>query len=531
MFDPPPASKQTGPALAAAPPAISAAGRLLGPWPLALTALSACWLLFFGELRGEWQLNPQYNYGWAVPLLGVALALSRWRDRPAAQPGERSLLPAVAGVGLLILFLPLRLLLEANPEWRLLYWAHGFQLLALTGCLLYRTGGWPSVRHFMPSAVFLLIAVPWPMGLETGMIQGLMRLVAALTVEVVGCLGIPAVQHGNLIEVGVGIVGIDEACSGVRSLQSGFMISLFLGELYRMSFPRRAALLGSSLVFVLLANLCRTSFLVWAAANRGLTRMEAWHDTAGLLVMFAVLGGVMGLAQFLKPTLATLKAAPPAVRPAPPTVPWWLGYAVLAWLGSIEMATELWYRTHETKLVPSVRWHVAWPVQSPEFKSTQIAEKALAILRCSRSECASWQDSRGDQWSGFFLRWEPGKNSAQLAKGHRPDICFPAAGATLVEDCGPVFVTANGVNLPFSHLTFERGGRLLHVFYCLWSDRVPLAGQALVEDGSRASRLQAVLAGERNLGQQALELVLQGPETKEEAVALLRQQLPQLVRR
>jgi len=496
-----------------------------------LIAAGACWLLFFGELRAEWEMNPQYNYGWAVPLLGLALVWRRWPDRPANQPGKHTALPGWLSVGGLLLLLPLRLVLQANPEWRLVYWIHGLDLVVLSSCLLYAAGGWPWVRCFSLAVIFMLIAVPWPMELEAAVIQGLMRFVAALTVEVAGWLSIPAVQHGNLIEVGVGVVGIDEACSGVRSLQSALMVSLFLGELYRMLPLRRVALLTSSLLFVLLANLCRTSFLVWAAANRGLPQMEAWHSTAGLLVMFAVFAGLLALAQLLKPPLATSKPNVLTARPVLPLLPLWVGYALLGWLVSAELATELWYRAHESKLAPNLQWHVAWPSQSPEFSSKQIPARALAILRCSSSEAASWQDDQGNQWSGFFLHWEPGKNSAQLAKGHRPDICLPAAGATLSEDFGLVSLVANGLELPFRHQTFQNGSRLLHVFYCLWSDRISPRGGPLLEDGSRASRLEAVFAGERNPGQQVLEVVLQGPEAREEAVASLQRQLPSLIQR
>jgi hypothetical protein len=54
-------------------------------------------------------------------------------------------------------------------------------------------------------------------------------------VEVLGWLGIPAMAHGNVIEVATGMVGIDEACSGIRSFQSSLMISLFFGEFYALS--------------------------------------------------------------------------------------------------------------------------------------------------------------------------------------------------------------------------------------------------------------------------------------------------------
>ena len=80
------------------------------------------------------------------------------------------------------------------------------------------------------------------------------------------------VQHGNLVEVGTGIIGIDEACSGVRSLQSALMLSLFLGEMNRFSLAE-TALLGASLVFVVVANIARTTFLVWTGANHGMRQV------------------------------------------------------------------------------------------------------------------------------------------------------------------------------------------------------------------------------------------------------------------
>ncbi len=498
-------------------------------WALLILALGVCWLFLFSELSGEWRINAQYNYGYVVPLLGLALIWRRWPERPEASAG-RSAWVGFAAIALLFLLLPIRVVLQANPEWRLVYWLHGFQAVGLSLCILYRLGGWRWVRFFAPPILFMLIAVPWPVGLEHWAIQGLMRLVAGLTVEVAGWFGIPAVQQGNLIETTVGIVGIDEACSGVRSLQAALMLSLFLGEMHRFSPGRRVALLVASLFFDLLANLTRTTFLVWAAANRGLTQMEAWHDTAGLLVMIIVLPSLLGLAHVMRPR--TQRPAP-AVKPEPmvfPLIPRWVGILALVWIGAGELAAEAWYRSHEISLIATSRWSLAWPVQSPRFRKTAVPENSLAILRCSSSDAGIWDDDAGNQWSAFLLRWKAGKNSAQLAKGHRPDICFPAAGARLIDDFGQMTVPVHEIEIPFRHQTFEMGGKLVHVFYCLWPDRVSPNEKPLLEDGSQASRLQAVVAGKRHLGQQVLEIVIAGPESQSEAVSLLQQHLPMLIR-
>jgi exosortase len=511
------------------PPKAWSIERLINGRFLLVLALAVCWFQFFSELRGEWTINPQYSFGYVVPLLVVILVWRRWPERPPAVPGNRVPVSLIAA-GLLLLFLPLRIVIEANPEWRLLYWIHAMQVCGLSFCLLYRVGGSGWIRFFTAPLLFALIAVPWPTGLEQTVIQGLMRLVAGLTVETAGWLNIPAIQHGNLIEIGVGLVGIDEACSGVRSLQSALMISLFLGELYRFSFLRRAALVAGSLIFVLIANLARTTFLVWVAANRGLKQMESWHDLAGLLVMVGVLAGLVALAQWINPRIPreVLPRSTGAVVQVP--FPRWAGVAVLIWLGLVSVATETWYRIHESTMTPTRQWTVIWPVENSQFKKASIPENSLAMLRCSESEAGSWEDEEGNQWSAFLLRWNPGKTSAQLSRGHRPEICFPAAGAEQVGDFGRLIVNVNGVEMPFRYQTFENGTALLHVFYCLWSDRVSPIDQPLLEDGSQISRIRAVIAGKRNVGQKALEVVVQGPDSSNAAIALLKSELPVLVK-
>jgi exosortase len=505
--------------------------RLGTGWFLAFGAVGLVWVLLFKSLVSEWEVNPQYSYGYAVPLLGALVLWRRWQQRPRRSDAQLRFSVLFGGL-LLLLFFPLRMLGEANPEWRLLYWIGGIQAVGLSLCLFYALGGWRWVRCFAPPLLFMLVAVPWPMELEQTAVQGLMRLVAAMTVVVANTIGIPALQHGNVIEVGTGFVGIDEACSGVRSLQAALMLSLFLGEINWFSWTRRFVLLIGSLLLVLVANLGRTTFLVWAAATHGMHEMETWHDTAGFLVMLVVLPSLLGLGFLLrreKPGSAISKDDLTATNPT--MIPRWVGLGIISWIVIVEAGTEAWYRVHERNLVPNVRWSATWPIEAPGFQRTAIPQNSLAILRCSDSESASWQDDNGDHWSAFVLNWNPGRNSTQLARGHRPDICFPAAGATLANKFGKVVVSAGDFEMPFTYDTFEQGGSLLHVFYCLWPDHISPGTNLQKSDGSRDGRIRAALNGERNLGQQILEIVIRGPENSDEAIRLLQDQLPRLVRK
>ena len=131
------------------------------------------------------------------------------------------------------------------------------------------------------------------------MIQGLTRTDTRATVELVGWFGIPALPHGNVIEVATGTVGISDACSGIRSFQATLMISLFLGELYRLSGVRRAILCLGGFVMSFLFNLVRMSLLVWVAANHGIDAIANWHDPAGMTILVACFGGLWAFAVLL----------------------------------------------------------------------------------------------------------------------------------------------------------------------------------------------------------------------------------------
>ena len=157
--------------------------------------------------------------------------------------------------------------------------------------------GW--LRHFAFPVAFIFVAVPWPTLVETPVIQGLMRIVAHVAAETAMLLGIPAQVEGNLIRVSTGLVGVNEACSGIRSLQTSLMIGLLFGELKRLSVLRRVALVVGAVAIALFANFIRAVFLVMVAATKNISEVTRWHDIAGYTIIALVFVGTMGLAYLL----------------------------------------------------------------------------------------------------------------------------------------------------------------------------------------------------------------------------------------
>jgi exosortase len=201
---------------------------------------------------------------------------------------------------LAFLYLPTRLIEEATPEWRPIQWALGIEAIGLTLCVAYMGKGRGWLRQVAFPICFFFVAIPWPTLIEAPVIQSLTRINSAITVEVLSWAGIPAMQHGNLIEVGTGTVGVSEACSGIRSFQTSLMISLFFGEFYRMGLWRRLLLVPAGFILAMAFNVCRMTFLTMVAAKKGVAAIAQYHDPAGITITVVCTAGLWGLAVLFK---------------------------------------------------------------------------------------------------------------------------------------------------------------------------------------------------------------------------------------
>jgi exosortase len=492
--------------------------------------------LWFGvihHLESEWSFNPQYSYGWSVPLLMAYLLWRRWAGRPPVSAPNDRLVPIALIVLGGLLFLPLRFLSEANPDWRLLSWALATDAVAVSLSFVYLIGGRSWLIHFAFPIAFFFVAVPWPTHFEQTIIQGLMGLVSAINVAFVNAIGIPAVQHGNVIEVRTGLIGIEEACSGVRSLQATFMISLFLGELFSFRFALRTLLVGAGVFLAFACNLFRTALLVYVGATRGLQTAEGWHDPAGLSILLVCLAALWFIALALQRHVrhSDVQGLHPPEETATPLQFRRALFAGLAvWLVLVEGGVQAWYGFHQS--AQAARWNMQWPADKIAYQRLPIPPAAEDLLRYDEGGGATWEGAENHHWMMFFFRWLPGRTAALFVKIHRPDICLPASGLTIQRDSGMRLVKVNGISLPVRSYRFEAHGTPLHVFYCYWDARSNYDNEkaANEEDWSVRGRVRAALRGRRENGAQMLELVVLGYENDAEAEAVLQQQLSEIIR-
>lgn len=479
------------------------------------------WVWLFWNLHYEWTLNPQYAYGWAVPLLALFLFHARWISRPSPSSPPQPTIVAAASILLLALLLPIRVIEEANPDWRLLSWVFAIVVVAYSLLALTRRGGISWARHFAFPVCFALVSVPWLVQFENAVVQTLTRAVAGAAVEIAGWQGLGAYQLGNVIQLRNGFVGVDEACSGVRTLQTAIMVSLFLGELLRMSTARRLMLIAISCGWVFVCNVARAATLVTIAASRGFEALHRAHDTVGTVVMIGGLAGI-ATAAFLLRRETVVWSRPAAATAIPPIASSFRPTFGILWLLFVFAATEAWYRAHEHNLIVLPGWRVEWP---PDARPMAIADSTRAILRYNDASSAEWRTPAGAEWWGFYARWKPHRTAAQLVRSHSPEICLPAVGRTFEGELPPVHIQFATASLPFRIYRFAQNGEPLFVFVCIQEDKVAASGTDRPEWSTRG-RLEAAWTGRRNLGQRLLEFALIGENEAADATRAAAQLVP-----
>lgn len=502
-------------------------------WGLALFALLMLWLEIVQQLRSEWSLNPQYSYGWTVPFLVGWLFYQRWSRRPAPSPARARGLTITVTILAALLLLPARFIAVANPDWRLLSWVMALLVALISLCALSLAGGVPWLRHFSFPILFFLVAVPWPTQLEQLVIQSLMRADTAITIQLLNLFGTLAVQHGNVIELSTGPVGIDDACTGVRSLQATFMIALFLGEFYRMSAGRRCLLLVAAAFVAFACNIGRTFLLCEVAANSGIAAIHRWHDPAGYTILLICLFALWGLSLWLNWSSADSSAPP--LKPKTSSIANRIGaalpIALLVWLLLIEVTTAAWYTPSRKRSTFAKSWSVTFPTNEQSFQNEPIPAAAQELLRYNEGGSATWR-TENRAWLLYSFRWLPGRTAALFVKNHRPDICLPATGLTMTDESSVELVKINGVNLPLRFYRFRREQVPLHVAYCYWDGRSDYDNdrQAGEEDWSIRGRLRAAREGKREIGARMLELAVWGFEDDAEGRRALISELNKIVR-
>ena len=250
--------------------------------------VSLAWLI--NKASWFWNNNPDMQFGWVIPMLSGYLLFEGFEKRPVIVGRWSASSILSIAVGLAFLFLT-QIYQAAYGLTATSMAGLGLGFLAVSmGNLLYAYG-MPGVKTFGFGLAFFLIALPIPSVIYGQIISTLQQGITIVNVEVLALLGTPASIQGNLVQLPTGVLGVDEACSGIRSLQSTVMATLFIGYLTLERFGFRSLLFVSGLLLAILGNLIRVFSLSYSASIHGIEAVDAAHDVAGWsILMFTVVG-------------------------------------------------------------------------------------------------------------------------------------------------------------------------------------------------------------------------------------------------
>ena len=425
-----------------------ALGRLSGPAKASLAALGGFAALLCWQLLPQWRHNADLAHGWFMP--AIFLILLHESRTAGPQRFLRSGFVGAAAVALLAAA-GLAALAAAGLYAAAIEWSNALvkSLLAVSlSCLLgaalahlsnERTRLVPCNWSAWVAIGLWPLSAPLPPGLYSRITLGLQLWVSSSVMDVLQLLGVAAHRQGNVIELATVSVGIEEACSGVRSLVSCVFVALFLSAAAVRATWARAVVISVAAPLALAMNFIR-SLTLTLLANRGVDIAGFWHDATGyavLLVTAAMLSGfAFALDENREPQsssdfrfpISAFRFASPAFRFSSAFLAGSLALAALLvvfFVSNTRAAAGLNAPAPDLiALLPAAPpgWTAAAVEEFPEFRG--LLHTDVLVQQAYRGGPAD----RPVQITFYLAYWHPGQASVSEVDDHTPDACWPGSG-------------------------------------------------------------------------------------------------------
>ncbi len=405
--------------------------RVLAALVLAGMAAMTAYLLPF------WRESAELSHGFFAPVLSVWLLWLARGEPEAFGARARRFCTWTAGVVFLAVapVAGMAALAQGAGHSQTAFLAASAFALFVVGAVAALAGGRaplvPLNGASLCAAGLWVFAAPLPSGVLSRLTLLMQDQITGGVLTTLRLLGIPAMRHGNVLELSEQMVGVEEACSGIRSLIACLFAGVFLGGyLLRGVWPRIGLVAGAALLAVV-ANFFRSLFLCLLVA-KGVNIDGLWHDATA----YAVLGVTVAILYTGCSWLAS--DGPTRERPEPAegrnrlAVGWQLGMATLA----VCMAGFVAWRTlpgdgEFARTTPDLAALLDLDTAGwRQVSNPGITRFADALNTDILHEETYLKD--GVQVTFYMAFWPAGQTSLGSVGLHTPDLCMPGAGWTLL---------------------------------------------------------------------------------------------------
>lgn len=407
--------------------------------------LLASWVSLLSRTSLWWNEASYYTHGWAVPLLALVLILNRFGERTGNHHFSlNSWTPIVLGT---FLFLPARMLAEPDPFWRIPLWVEMAAICWITGLFIRHTKLKISSQSWSVISLYLLTALPWPAGMETKVVYELTQIVSSLTAESLLLLGFPAVLSQGAILVDEEMVKINQACSGIRSLQNLISLAIFLSVYFRLSWGKFIFIIIMAGLVTLVFNFLRALSLSYLSLEFGTDIQDQWHDIVGNSYVTLSMLALGTIGWLLRERLAGEEMASKLLdngKFLPPKTT--LSLSFLYAFSIPQLFAISWFYL----LCPKPE-KFTWSVDLGE-STQQIAQGIKDVLQFDYGEKKKFSTGP-DAWiEAIHFGYNPESAAASLcSRNHPPDYCMGYTGVKILESNSEVTYDYEGSSLVFRH--------------------------------------------------------------------------------
>lgn len=451
------------------------APRRVGALIWANGAVLALLTIAFGAyVFPQWWQNPDLSHGLAMPVAIVLLGADVIGRHPGWHPRAGGLLWLACAALMLVAFVALGAagLYAASMEWThpFVYFVLAVALVSLSAAVALVLSSRPLGIMTINWAAFTILAlwllsVPLPPGSLARLTINLQLWITDHVLDALHLLGIPASQNGNVIVLAHATVGVEEACSGVRSLVSCVFAGLFFSAtLVHRGWPR-ALLIVLAVPLALTMNFLR-SLALTLLANDGVDISGLWHDATGYSVLGVTALMLGGLALLLGRVPAKAPPPVPAASPPPPRA---RARSLLWSLLGVQLAVVALLAFFLSGARPARNQNAAPPNLAALLPANPVGwlvktetglQRYSPILRTNAMEQRTYVRPDGDntiQLTVYLAYWSPGQVPVSLVASHTPDLCWPGAGWVSL-DRARVPLRLAGAALPAAEFRRFRNG-------------------------------------------------------------------------
>lgn len=418
------------------------------------------------DILAIWETD-EYSYAYFVPFLSVFFILHLLSKNPPVQHG--AWIGVVSSVVLLsLLFLSLKAAIPTLPQ---------YFFLALIYSIVLSFLGWRFVWVAALGLAFLVFAIPLPQSVFYGLSAQMQLISSNIGVFFLHTLGISAFQEGNIIDLGVYKLQVEEACNGLRYLFPLMCLGFLFLMILQGTLWKRVIIFVSTIPIAIFLNALRiTTIGIFAIESGSKETVEAIHDIQGwvmfILCIMLLFGEVFIFQRFSKnlvfnDTLSRL--------PGKPFFQNRLKLSTAAVSTTILLVAFLMLQVFnvtapEKEIQPGRTNFDRFPTRISTWSGRPVAleQRVLEVLNATDVLNMSFHSWVSSETVELYIAYYNSQRSGKTF--HSPSICMPGSGWETVSEQTKVLELAKiDKELTVNRLIIKKGLVSLLVYY--WYDQ------------------------------------------------------------